>query len=453
MEESGFIVGLDIGTSNIIGLLGRKNEQGVISILASESVPAESSVRHGIIYNIDEASGKIRKLLSLLENKVGKKIGKVYVSLAGMSLRAIEHIETETFALKAPVGYTVYEQMERRAKMVNSGLLTNYSVVAPEIYLDSVLENDYIDKSATKVEARYRIIVGRPNMKSNLIRCITTKNQIEIAGFIVGPIATATILLDDEDKNAGCALIDFGGGTTTVSIYKNGFLRFMSVIPFGGRTITKDIQALGFADEAAESYKIRYGRIGKNKLKSASGQEDKPAVDVKEINRVIQLRQDEIILNVINQIKESGYEGQLDAGIVITGGASQLNGLSDYLSEKTKMKVKTGTIKRLYINNAIDLLQNPSYSQCLGLMLFAKENCEKAERPRPEIRRPVTQENPVEEKDVEEREENGENEIEEDKTPPKNPGKQQKQTKKGMGIIDFFGKIQNLGGTMFKDED
>ena len=459
MEQEGFVVGVSLGTSNVIGLLGRRNEQGVISILASESIPSESCVRHGIVYNIDEAAGKVKKLLSLLENKVGKKIGKVYVSLAGMSLRSLEHIVTKNFGMETAITYAMLDQMEQQARTNKFSLLSTYSVVSPEIYLDGNLEEDPIDKQATTVEARYRIIAGRPNMKSNLARAISERSQIEIAGYIIGPVATGAILLGEEEKNAGCVLVDFGGGTTTVSIYKNGLLRNMTVIPFGGRTITRDVQSLGFAEDVAETYKIRYGRVGKSKAKTGTEQnaiKADPSLDLRELNKVIQLRQEEIVLNVIHQINESEYNGQLEAGIFITGGASQMNGLLEYLAEKSKMQVQMAGIKRLYINNATDLLQNPSFSQCLGVMLFAKENCEKVEAPRFERRsqfeyqqhqprpvQPETKETTPNKPEPEEKKAEDKNIKEnKDKDPKKNPT-----------LFDFFGKIQNIGGAMFKDEE
>lgn len=469
MEQSGFIVGIDLGTSKIVGLLGRKNEQGVISILASESIPSDNCVKHGVVYNIDEAAGKIKKLINLLENKSGRKIGKIYVSVAGKSLRAIEYTLIKDLIDESEVSFAVIDQMEQQARQNKPDFLTNYSVVAPEIFLDGHPEEDPIGKMATLVEGRYRLIVGRPNIKSNLIKCITDKNQLDIAGFIVGPVAAGAIVLDETDKQAGCALVDFGAGTTTLSIYKEGLLRYMAVIPFGGRTISKDVKELGFIDTAAEAYKIKYGRVGKDKNKQANSSNNSE-VDVKELNKVIQLRQEEIILNILNQIKESGYAGKLDAGIIIVGGASQLTGLPEFLEEKAQMPVKKGAAKRLYINNAADLLQNPAYAQCLGLLLFANENCEKVEAPKVDyINRPrpldaqsgsysesaersqnasAHHEQPVVENDEYEYEEEEEPEYEE------RPKKTKKvKDKKSPGLFDFFGKIQNLGGTMFKDED
>ncbi|WP_185154659.1 cell division protein FtsA [Dysgonomonas sp. 511] len=446
--DKGFIVAIDLGTSKITGVLGRKNEQGVTSILASESIPSDSCIKYGVIYNINEVAGKIKKLVSLLENKIGKKIGKAYVSISGRSLRAMEHVETKLLDGPTPVNFAMLDAMEQQAKLNKPEFLTNYSVLAPEYYLDGKYEEDPIDKTASAIEGHYRLIIGRPNIKASIIKSLTEKAQLEIAGFVVGPVASAALVLDEHDRQLGCALVDFGGGTTTLSIYKGGLLRYMTVIPFGGRTITKDVQELGFVFDSAETYKIRYGKLGKDKNKSLA--DLTPEVDLKELNKVIQLRQDEIMLNVINQIKESGYADQLEAGILVMGGASQMNGLVDYLSEKAQMPVKRAIPKRVYINNAAELLQNPAYTQALSLMLFANENCEKQETPK------VAETEPVQQVVQEQQPQNNppansplEEDIKEEKKQKKGKEKDSRQT----SFFSFFEKIQNFGGTMFKDEE
>lgn len=443
MEQSGFIVGIDLGTSKIIGVVGRKNEQGVISILASESIPSDSCVKYGVIYNIDEAAGKIKKLINLLENKTGKKIGKAYVSVAGKSLRAIEHKETKLLDRTTPITFALLDNLEQQAKLNKPEFFTNYSVLAPEYYLDGNYEEDPIDKIGSTLEGHYRLVIGRPNIKTNLAKSITEKAQIEIAGYIVGPVAAGALVLDEHDRQAGCALVDFGASTTTLSIYKDGLLRFMSVIPFGGRTITKDVQELGFVFESAETYKIRYGKLGKEKNKAAA--DVSPDVDLRELNKVIQLRQDEIILNVINQIKLSGYSDELDAGIIMIGGASQMNGLVDYLAEKSQLPVKRAVAKRVYINNAAELLQNPLYTQALSLLLFANENCEKKEVVIPKVE-PVIAPTPPPTPPAEEEEEPEEDTKKNKKHKKQKDGKQ-------TTLFGFFEKIQNFGGTMFNDEE
>lgn len=434
MEQSGFIVGIDLGTSKIVGVLGRKNEQGVISILASESISTDSAVKYGVIYNIDEAAGKVKKIIHLLENKTGKKIGRAYVSVAGKSLRAIEHKETKVLDGVTPITFAVLDDMEQQAKLNKPDFFTNYSVLSPEYYLDGKYTDDPLDKVASTIEGNYRLIIGRPNIRASLIKAIADKAKIQIAGFIVGPVAEGALVLDEHDRQMGCALVDFGAGTTTLSIYKGGLLRYMCVIPFGGRTITKDVQELGFVFDSAENYKIRYGKLGKDKNKTIAGLAEE--IDLRELNKVIQLRQDEIILNVINQIKESGYDNQLEAGIIIVGGASQMSGLVDYFSDKAQMPVKRGQAKRVYINNAAELLQNPAYTQALSLLLYGSENCEKKEEPVQEVKDtpPVTVTAPPADTAGTESEEE----------PPK------KKKKKGKSIFDIF-KVPDMGD-LFKED-
>lgn len=449
MEQAGFIVGIDLGTSKIVGLVGRKNEQGVISIIASETVPSDNCVKYGVVYNIDEAAGKIKKIINLLENKISRKIGRVYVSIAGKSLKAVEHSILKDLRSDTEVTFGLVDQMEQQARSNKPDFLANYSVVAPEILLDGQLVEDPIGKRATIVEGRYRLIVGRPNIKNNLFKCFTEKNQLEIAGYIVGPIASGAIVLDEREKQDGCALIDFGAGTTTLSIYKGGLLRYMITIPFGGRTITKDIKELGFIDTAAEAYKIKYGRVGKDKNKPGTSNSD---VDVKELNKVIQLREEEIILNIIHQIKESGYLGQLESGCVVVGGASLLTNLFEFLEEKLQMPVRKGTAKRLYINNVVELLHNPSYTQALGLLLFANENCERKEIPKVEVVE-KTIETPSKPADVESEIKEDSEFTDDDETSARDKHSKNKKGKKGSGIFDLFGRFQNFGGAMFNDED
>jgi cell division protein FtsA len=431
MEQAGFIVGIDLGTSKIVGVLGRKNEQGIISVLASESIPTDSSVKYGVIYNIDEAAGRIKKLISLLENKTGKKIGKVYVSVAGKSLRAIEHSETKLLDGAVPVTFAMLDNMEQQAKLNKPDFFTNYSVLAPEYFLDGKYEEDPIEKTAATIEGRYRLVIGRPNIKSNLAKSME-KAQVEIAGYLVGPVAAGALALDEADRQAGCVLVDFGAGTTTLSVYKDGLLRYMSVVPFGGRTITKDVQELGFVFDSAEAYKIRYGKVGKDKNKPEG--DVSPDIDLRELNKVIQLRQDEIILNVINQIRLSGYGDQLGAGIVMIGGASQMNGLAEYLAEKSQLPVKMAVAKRVYINNAAELLQNPVYTQALGLLLFASENCEKKEVILPKAEPVYT--SPVAGPGI--------------SSEPEKEEPLKKKVKKGKSIFDIF-KVPDMGD-LFKED-
>ncbi len=437
MEQSGFIAVVELSTTKITGIVARKNAQGVITILASEIMPSDASVRYGIIYNIDLAAGKIKRLVSLLENKIGKKIGSIYVSVAGKSLRALEHSETKLLDENTTITMAMLDTMDQQAKLNKPDFFTNYSVHEPQYFVDGVYEENPIGKAASSVEARSIIVVGPPNIKANLKRSIEDKAQVQIKSYITGAVAAGALVVDFEDRQKGCALIDFGAGTTTVSIYKEGLLKFMTVIPFGGRTVTKDVQALGFSTEQAEEYKIKYGKLGK---RTAQDEIDKPNdIDVRELNKVIQLRMDEIILNVLNQMKLSGHAEGLEAGVLTIGGASQIQGLNEYLAEKTQMEVRRATPKRVYINNAAELLHDPAYAQVLGLLLFANENCERIEEVAPPV---VEQPKVVIEEPV----------LEPTSAPKSKKDKKKKDKKQGY-LFDMFEKVSNFGGALFNDEE
>ena len=437
MEQSGFIVVVELGTTKITGIVARQNTQGVITILASETIPSDSCVKYGVIYNIDAAAGKIKKIINLLENKIGKKIGSVYVSVSGKSLRAQEHTETKLLDGNTPITITMLDGMTQQAKLNKPDFFTNYSVHESQYFLDGVADENPIGKVATSIEARSIIVIGPPNIRTNLKRSIEEKTALQIKSYITGAIAAGALVVEAEDRQDGCALIDFGAGTTTVSIYKEGLLKFMKVIPFGGQTVTKDVQALGFTFDAAEKYKIKYGKLGKHS--KDGGNELTEEIDLRELNKVIQLRMDEIILNVVHQMKESGYAEDLKAGILTIGGASQLEGLNEYLEEKAQMTVKRATPKRVYINNASDLLHDPAYTQVLGLLLFANENCELIEAPKPvEVATPQPTV-----------------EVQEAPQPTKKEKKKTEKKKSGtkQGVFHFFEKMQNFGGTMFSDQE
>ena len=377
MTQSDFIAVIDLGTSKIKGVVGRKNENNVISIMDSEIIDSGNSVRRGMVYNIEEAGASIRKMLTLLENSIGDKIGKVYVSLTGQSLHTLEFRERTMLSPGGIVTQEVVDQLNRSAKKYTPDMQTNYAVADVEYYVDAKTEKNPVGVAGSEVEASFQIVVGRPNLLSNIEKSVTGKAKLPIADYIVGALASAAVTLNEEEKELGCVFIDFGAGTTSVSVYKDGILRRFVVIPFGGKSITKDISALNFTENDAEQLKIKFGKAIETHESPffSSPFSSKPDIDLTELNRVIGLRLDEITANIIEQIHLSGYENKLGAGVIITGGASQLKNLTEYLVQKFKMPVRRATAKKSYINNAPELISNPSFTQALGMLLIGEESC------------------------------------------------------------------------------
>lgn len=377
MTQSEFLAVIDLGTSKIKGVVGRKNDNNVISIMESEIIDSGNSVRRGMVYNIEEAGASIRKLLTMLENSIGDKIGKVYVSLTGQSLHTLEFRESKTLSSGGIVTQEVVDMLNASAEKYKPDLQRNYAVADVEYYIDGKTEKNPVGVAGSEIEASFQIIVGRPNLLSNIQKSVTEKAKLPIAGYIVGALASAAVILSDEEKELGCAFIDFGAGTTSLSVYKEGLLRRSVVIPFGGKSITKDISALNFTESDAEQLKIKFGKALETHESPffSSPFSSKPDIDLTELNRVIGLRLDEISANIIEQIRLSGYENKLGAGIIITGGASQLKNLNDYLVQKLKMPVRRASIKKSLINNAPELTSNPSYTQALGMLLLGEDSC------------------------------------------------------------------------------
>ncbi len=438
--HSGFIAVIDLGTSRIKGVVGRKNEHNVISILASGSIDAGNSVRRGMVYNIEQVGANVHKLVMMLENSLGRKIAKVYVSLAGQSLHTLEFHEMKQLST-GMVTEEVVSQLRKAAEKFQPEMVRNYRVADVEYYIDDKPERSPVGVTGSQIEAGYELIVGRPNLLSNIEKSIAAKTDLEIVDFIVGPTASAEISLSEEEKELGCVFVDFGSGTTSLSVYKGGILRRMVVIPFGGKNLTKDISALNFTENDAEQLKIKFGRAMENQDAPlfTSPFASKPDIDLTELNKVIGMRLDEITANIREQIILSGYEGQLGAGMIITGGASQLKNLDLYLTQKMKMPVRKALAKKTFINNAPELISDPSFTQALGMLIFAEEDCE------------LVLADTSEEQD-EDRRSPSSGWFSTKKKKPKNDKKEKKpKAEKQEGGI--FSKIEDVFGEFFSEED
>ncbi len=378
MTQTGIIVAIDLGTSKITGVIGRRNENGVISVLHQESLSSENSIRRGTIYNIDKAGGIVKRIITLLGNKITGKVGQVYVSLAGQSVHSL--ILNEEISLSAEGGIVTSEVIDKlyaKAKKYQPDLKYNYAIADVEYFLDDKPEKNPVGVTCERIEAVFRIVVGRPNLIKNIQKVIE-KSNVKIAGYIIGAISSADIVLTDEEKDLGCAFIDFGAGTTDLIVYKTGILRHFVTIPFGGKNITKDIAELNFVESDAEQYKMKFGKAKDSNegFAFSSPFSSKPDIDLVELNKVIVFRLDEITANIKEQIKLSGYGNELGSGVVITGGGSQLKNIDLYLNQKLNLPVRKASARKSLINNVSDLVADPSMSTILGMLQKGNEDCE-----------------------------------------------------------------------------
>ena len=376
-----YIAAIDLGSSKIVGMVARK-ENDDITILAIEKENSPSLVKKGAVHNVGDLPMVIKRVIRKLENVTGEQIAKVYVNINGPSLRAEEHIVRYTMKQDDEVTQELLDKLRLDAFNVQLESGEVFDVVAPEYYIKNTLEKNPVGITCSQIECRYKLIVGKSSFKKSIERCFKSLNNIEIAGFIVSPIATAAAVLPDKEKELGCALIEFGAGVTTLSVYKNKLLRFLVTIPFGGENITKDILHLDILGKYAENLKIENGSCDLAKeekgrkitLKIDDNQNDLLDVDVSKMNEYIFARENEIVVNVLNQLTNSGYKDQLPTGIIIAGGASQMDGLYPLIERQTNLPVKQADLQ-IPINDETHRLTNLGYEQIVGMLLLGTENC------------------------------------------------------------------------------
>jgi cell division protein FtsA len=346
MEQ--YVVAIDPGTSKIVAMVAKKGAGGKISILRTERTDSGNCIRRGCIYNVDAAAEKTTRLINRLNDdyvkpKLNAPIEKIYVSIGGQSLHM------EQYSIRKQVETEIIEQrllneIETEVKYYKPELYEVLEILPAEYYVDGQLIDKPRGVTASSIEARYRlIVVSSPNLKTLIRKAIP--EEIEIAGYIVAPLATAAAVLDKKEKELGCALVEFGAGITCVSIFKGGKLRFLVTIPLGGLVITKDIRCLNVSEEEAESLKRNHcGAIldkeDGSKITIDEGLNTEREIEVRNLNTIVEARTDEILANVVYQISESGYADSLASGIIITGGGAMLRQMEESFRKKTDKNIR-----------------------------------------------------------------------------------------------------------------
>jgi cell division protein FtsA len=249
-------------------------------------------------------------------------------------------------------------------------MLDVLGILPPTYYLDGILTEKPIEKSCKRVEAHYKLIVGKPAIRNNIINCFK-RTKLQLAGIFVSPLALADAVFNDEDKESGCALIDFGAGVTSVVVYAQNELVQLSVFPLGGNVITKDLTSLELIESQAEQLKITYGSAVKEKNTQV---DEKEGIALNKINTIVEARSKEIVENVFMQVK---LTGKLDAieKIVLAGNASSLKNLQDLVHDRFKKETFFSIIGEEWIEGVDDRIGNPLYMTAISLLIKGTENC------------------------------------------------------------------------------
>ena len=399
-EVSTYSVGLDIGTTKIVAIIGRLNEYGKVEVLGmgkSKSL----GVHRGVVNNITQTVQSIQRAVEEAEGISGLKISSVVAGIAGQHIRSLQHSD---YITRENAEEVINEADLRRLQLQVKKLqmLPGEEIVhvLPQEYkVDTQTEiKEPIGMYGSRLEANFHVVVDQVASIRNIHRCIVSAN-IGVDDVCLEPIASAKAVLSQEEKEAGVALIDIGGGTTDLAIFKDGIIRHTSVIPFGGNIITEDVkEGCSIIEKQAELLKVKFGSAwpGENKdnevvsIPGLRGREPKE-VTLKTLSKIIHARVVEIIEAVFAEIKRYGQDEQkkkLIAGIVITGGGSQLKHLKQVVEYITGMDTRIGYPNEHLAGDSSDEIASPLYATAVGLLMEAIEIQQMKDKERPEVAEP-----------------------------------------------------------------
>lgn len=382
------VVGLDIGTTKIAAMVGRKNKFGKVEILGIGK--AESlGVTRGVVVNIEQTVASIKTAIAAAANEAKVDIGEVIVGIAGQHIKSMQHRGMITRqSLEDEVNQKDVDQLiENMHRLVINPGEEIIHVIPQEYIIDSEIGiKNPIGHAGIRLEGNFHIITGQVSAVKNILKCVD-RAGLQIVDLHLEPLASADAVLSDEEKEAGVVLVDIGGGTTDVAIFYDGIIRHTAVIPFGGNIITEDLkEGCSIIKTQAEQLKVRFGSAlaqenQENEIISIPGLRGRPhkEISVKFLAQIIQARMEEILEFVLFEIKSSGYERKLSAGIVVTGGGSMLKHLPQLIMLTTGMDCRIGTPNEHLANTgeAGDELKNPLYATGVGLVMKGIEQYER----------------------------------------------------------------------------
>ena len=381
--QSEIVVGLDIGTTKITVIVGKKDQYGKLEILGTGK-SVSNGVSRGVVANIDKTVDSIKIAVEDAEKESGITIEEVYVGIAGQHIKSLQH-RGEMVRDDIDEEITNLDLDKLDSNMFKLVTIPGEEVihVIPQEY--TVDGEDFIQDpkgmAGVHIEANFHIITAKSAAVKNIIRCVT-KAGLKPRDLILEPFASAEAVLDNDELQEGVCLVDIGGGTTDIAIFLDGIIRHTAVIPFGGNVITKDIkQGIQILEKQAEMLKIKFGSAmssstKENVIVSIPGlrTNDPKEVSVKNLSAVIESRMKEIIDLVNYQIKSSGYFDKLMTGIVITGGGSQLRNLPQLFSYITGKEVRIGLPNEHLGKDSKDIIKSPIYATGVGLVQKGFEN-------------------------------------------------------------------------------
>ena len=375
-----FIVAIELGSTNIIGVAGKKNIDGSISILSVIKEDSTSCINKGVVYNIDKTVQCLTNIIKRLETSLKAKVAQVYVGVGGQSIRSVKNTLIKELPLDTVVTLDMVNELMDANRSMTYPAQEVLDAITQEYKVDAQYQLDPVGIQCTRLEANLLNILWKKSFYRNLNKCFDNAG-IAIAEMYLAPLALADSVLTDAEKRVGCVLVDLGAETTTVSVYYRNILRHLAFIPLGGNNITIDIASLQMDDENAEKIKLKYASaytdskdIDENLKYSID--EDRQ-VDSKTFIEIVEARLEEIIKNVWYQVP-SEYTDKLLGGFIITGGVSNMKNIEKAFKQHTGVdKIRIANFVQETINSNIPEItaHNATMNTVLGLIAKGDMNC------------------------------------------------------------------------------
>ena len=378
MEHSEFIVGLDIGTTKIVAIAGRLNQYGKVEVISMGR--AESfGVKRGVVANIEKTIASIQQAVNQACEIADIDMHQAYVGIAGQHIKSLQHR-----------GVLVRDDIESEISIEDIQKIKSdmYKLILPPgdriihvlpqefIVDDEQGIKDPVGMAGIRLEANFHMITGQTTAARNIQKCVN-RASLEVADLILEPLASAEAVLSKDELEAGVALVDIGGGTTDIAIFQDGIIRHTAVIPFGGDIVTEDIkEGCMIMGNQAEQLKKEFGSALAHLAQANEivaiprlrGREPKE-ISVRSLAQIIQARMEEILEQVRWEIRASGFENKLIAGIVLTGGGSQLKHIVQLAEYTTGLDARVGLPNEHLAKSDIEGINNPMYATAIGLII------------------------------------------------------------------------------------
>ena len=375
-----FIVAIELGSSKMTGIAGKKNLDGSIQVLACIKEDSSSCIRKGVVYNIDKTAQCLTNIINKMEGQLKTTITQVYVGVGGQSIRSIRNVISKDLNIETPISQEmVIELMDanRNMKYPDQEIL---DAAVQEYKVDSQYQLDPVGIPCSHIEGNFLNILQRKTFYKNLNSCFEAAN-INVAEMYLAPLALADSVLTETERRSGCALVDMGADTTTVSVYSKNVLRHLAVIPLGSNNITKDIASLQMEESDAEKMKLKYASAYTdnaeidNNLKYPIDQDRQ--IEARKFIEIVEGRLEEIIANVWCQVPEE-YCDKLLGGIILTGGGSNMKDIEKAFQNYTHIdKIRIAKFVTQTITSTLSDINahDGKLNTVLGLLAKGDINC------------------------------------------------------------------------------